>query len=207
MKNSGGSSKVDLTLERGLLYLAVVNLNNAIEDFDRVIAMDSTNHLAWFARAVARYKMVEIVQGFKAQDPPLAGNLDLSGVQSSGNSIAQQKQKILDYELVLADLERVTELRPEFSFAWFNMGYIKALLRDFSMAKDYFTRAIEVNPDFGEAFFNRGLIRLFLEETTLGTLDLSKAGELGVYEAYSVIKRYGATTLDPGKDVKEKKDD
>ncbi len=205
LKNIGNASPDDLYLERGLLYLAVLNLNNAIENYNRIIARDSTNYLAWFSRAYARYKMVEIVKDFQSQTPPEADELNLSGVQPPGSAIArqEQEQKILDYEVILSDLNQVTLLKPDFAFAWFNMGYIKSLLRDFEVAKEDFSRAIQANPDFGEAYFNRGLIRLFLEETTAGTLDLSKAGELGIYEAYSVIKRYGAETFEPEKSDKE----
>ncbi len=206
LNQSSVKNRSNLTLERGLLYLSVLNLNNTIEDCDKVIAQDSTNILAWFTKAFARYKMVEIVQDLKAQSAPLAEDLNITGVQTQRGTMAKQEQKILDYELILEDLKHVTALRPDFAFAWFNMGYIKSILRDFEMAKKYFSRAIEVNPDFGEAYFNRGLIRLFLDETTPGTLDLSKAGELGVYEAYSVIKRYGVSTIDPQPTEKETKD-
>jgi lipoprotein NlpI len=54
-----------------------------------------------------------------------------------------------------------------------------------------FTKAIELNPEFAEAYFNRGITRLYLKQDKLGTDDLSKAGELGIFKAYNVIKRYG----------------
>ena len=45
------------------------------------------------------------------------------------------------------------------------------------------------NPDFAEAYFNRGLSRLSLGDTDRGIADLSKAGELGIMNAYNIIKR------------------
>jgi regulator of sirC expression with transglutaminase-like and TPR domain len=50
-------------------------------------------------------------------------------------------------------------------------------------------RAIELYPNFAEAYYNRGLIHLRLGHTKAGTADLSKAGELGLAQAYSVLKR------------------
>ena len=50
-------------------------------------------------------------------------------------------------------------------------------------------RAIELYPSFAEAYYNRGLIYLRMGKTRLGIQDLSKAGELGLAVAYSVLKR------------------
>ena len=52
-----------------------------------------------------------------------------------------------------------------------------------------FTRVIEMNDSFAEAYFNRGILHLLLDNTTLAIPDLSKAGELGIYQAYNIIKR------------------
>ena len=43
----------------------------------------------------------------------------------------------------------------------------------------------------GTPYYNRGLARLFLGQNEQGTRDLSKAGELGLYGAYNLIKRFG----------------
>ena len=37
---------------------------------------------------------------------------------------------------------------------------------------------------------NRGLSRLYSNQQAEGVSDLSKAGELGLYSAYSIIKKY-----------------
>ena len=41
-----------------------------------------------------------------------------------------------------------------------------------------------------EAYFNRGLCHIFSDNKKKGLDDLSKAGELGLYSAYSVIKKF-----------------
>ena len=42
----------------------------------------------------------------------------------------------------------------------------------------------------GDAYFNRGLVLIYLKDREKGCIDLSRAGELGVQEAYSVINKY-----------------
>ena len=49
--------------------------------------------------------------------------------------------------------------------------------------------AIVIDQHLAEAFFNRGIARLKSNRTQEGIADLSKAGELGLYKAYSVIKQ------------------
>ncbi|MDD3969462.1 MAG: tetratricopeptide repeat protein, partial [Proteiniphilum sp.] len=65
----------------------------------------------------------------------------------------------------------------------------------FTLEKDYraaiadYTKAIELEPQFAEAYFNRGISRLSIGETGAGLDDLRKAGELGIIQSYSIIKR------------------
>ena len=57
-----------------------------------------------------------------------------------------------------------------------------------SIVADY-NEAIRRDPEFAEAYFNRGLAWLAQGDANRGIADLSKAGELGIYNAYSIIKR------------------
>ena len=53
-----------------------------------------------------------------------------------------------------------------------------------------YTRAIDMYPYIGEAYYNRGLTYLRLGNRERGVADLSKAGELGIQEAYVDMKRF-----------------
>ncbi len=63
------------------------------------------------------------------------------------------------------------------------MGDYRAALADYD-------KAISLNDNFADAYFNRGLTLIFLGNNKQGVADLSKAGELGLYTAYNIIKRY-----------------
>ena len=60
---------------------------------------------------------------------------------------------------------------------------------DFAAAIDDYTRAIAIDGNLAEAWYNRGLAYLAQKRQAEGINDLSKAGELGLYTAYSIIKR------------------
>jgi len=49
---------------------------------------------------------------------------------------------------------------------------------------------VAIDPNFAEAFYNRAITLIYLKNTKDACLDLSRAGELGVQEAYIVIKRF-----------------
>jgi tetratricopeptide (TPR) repeat protein len=65
------------------------------------------------------------------------------------------------------------------------------MMHDYNAAIADYNEVIAMNPSFAEAYYNRGLARLFLGQNEQGTRDLSKAGELGLYGAYNLIKRFG----------------
>lgn len=96
----------------------------------------------------------------------------------------------LEYGLILNDYDKATQIDPKMPFAWFNRGNILAEQKDYRNAIANYSKAIELEKDFAEAYFNRGLTRLYLGEKTSGIEDLSKAGELGIYISYNIIKRY-----------------
>jgi tetratricopeptide (TPR) repeat protein len=57
-------------------------------------------------------------------------------------------------------------------------------------AIEAYTKAIKLYPYFAEAYFNRGLVSIYLRDTEKGCIDISKSGEMGVKDAYPIIKRY-----------------
>jgi tetratricopeptide (TPR) repeat protein len=74
-------------------------------------------------------------------------------------------------------------------YAYYNRAEIYNIEKDYRAAIADYTKAIELEPQFAEAYFNRGIARLSIGETREGLDDLRKAGELGVVQSYSIIKR------------------
>ena len=70
------------------------------------------------------------------------------------------------------------------------MGNIHLQMQEFHKAIDDYSNAIKYEENLAEAYYNRGLTLLYLGEKELASSDLSKAGELGIKEAYAVIKRF-----------------
>lgn len=52
-----------------------------------------------------------------------------------------------------------------------------------------FDKVIDTNPSIAEAYYDRGLLKLLIDDNMGAIPDLSKAGEMGIYQAYSIIKK------------------
>jgi len=88
-----------------------------------------------------------------------------------------------------ACFKRCIDSAPQFAEAYYNYAYTLALQKKQADAIEQLTHALERKPQFAMAWFNRGLLYLFAENRQVAVSDLSKAGELGIYQAYSIIKQ------------------
>ncbi|GHT18394.1 hypothetical protein FACS189429_4870 [Bacteroidia bacterium] len=166
----------NLYFDRAIDFALEKDFVSAIEDLNRALQLQPNFMLAVFERANIRYKALEI-----------GANQTLDTEEE--RKVAQ-KQHQYDTELVLRDYDNVIATAPDFCFAYFNRANVLCSMRSFADAVADYTHAIALEPDFAEAYFNRGIANLYLANETAGLADLSKAGELGIVEAYNLIKRY-----------------
>ncbi|MBU1013598.1 MAG: tetratricopeptide repeat protein [Bacteroidetes bacterium] len=172
-------------LNRANLYAAIQNFNDAFRDYDAAIEKNPSNLLAYFSRANSNYLLTELIKsiGYKQQAITISQE-QKEPEKKEDNSNNEYLVKALN------DYKKVLRLDPNFAYAYYNSGYVNCIMGDYKNAVDDFTYAIQRNNTFAEAYYNRGLILIFQNENKIGCLDLSKAGELGIPNAYSVMKRY-----------------
>lgn len=166
---------MDARLLRGIFFLERHEFPRAITDFETIVKSDPDNLFARFNLANARMKMYDYIEDIREQ----TGRL--------GEAATQER---VDYSRIQADYEYCLKLDPTFVFAWFNLGNIAARNNDPDEAIRCYSRVIGQENDVAEAYYNRGLLYIMQKNIPAATQDLSKAGELGLSEAYSVIKRY-----------------
>lgn len=174
------NNDADIYFNRALEFALVQDFKSAIEDLNKAIQLRPDFMLAYFCRANLRYKLVDYNK-----------NVDVtnSSMDNAKKGITE-KQSLFDVDMIMRDYEKVNEINPDFSFAYFNKANILCTQKDFQTAIANYTKCIEIDTDFAEAYFNRGLTYLFVGEDTKGLSDLSKAGELGIYRSYNLIQRF-----------------
>lgn len=197
-KMTSRPNDANLYFGRAMDYLLVQDFSEAIRDFDRVIELDPSFTMAYYNRAVVRYKQLDY--SMSSQDAntsdisKMSLNLFTGKKASSGSSdiltnTTKDTQRTYDHEMIMRDYDMAIRLNPDFVYAYFNRGNLRCAQRDYRAAIVDYNEAIKRDPEFAEAYYNRGLTRLFLGDTERGIADLSKAGELGIINAYSIIKR------------------
>ena len=154
-----------LIFDRAILYATVQNLDASISDMTVFIQTDSTNVLAYWHRGVCQAMMNRFNE-------------------------SQGAESQIKNALAIDDLTKALKLSPRNAHLLYDRATIYAAQKDYVHAIDDYTAAIRLNPNFAEAYYNRGLTRIFAGNTAEGLSDLSKAGELGLYDAYSIIKKY-----------------
>ena len=169
---AGKMNEANLYLARAYDYALVQDFASAIEDFSKAIYIDGQNALAYFSRANIRYKQLEYRMN-----------------NNDENSQSYADTYRYEYEMIMRDYDKVVELAPEFAFVWYNKANLLAHQKDYQAALSCYTRAIELESDFSEAYFNRALTYLLINQRDKAIADLSKAGELGIYKAYSILKK------------------
>ena len=161
-----GSTKTSrgLLLQRAVAYIVTQNFDAAANDLTTYTQIDSTASFAYWQRAVCQTMMNEFnaSQGMETE---------LKGMRA------------------LADFDKALSLTPGNAYIYYNRANLHAMRKDYAAAVADYTRAIEIDPRLAEAYYNRGLARIHLNKKAEGIQDLSKAGELGIYGAYSVIKK------------------
>ena len=137
-------------------------------------------------RGVLRAEMIEFISSIE-------NNVQVLSMDDSGNTRARVRDQVVrqyDYTDAIDDMKRVAELVPNLPYAYFNLGNLYCLSSEHINSIENYTKAISLYPYMGDAYFNRGLVLIYLKDKEKGCIDLSRAGELGVQDAYGVIKKY-----------------
>lgn len=161
-----------LYLARAMEFALVQDYSSAIDDCTKALRLASNNNqlstILTFCRANWRFKLLEYQR-------------------STGTLTAESS---MDFDIMLRDYDYVNRIQPDFSFAYYNKANMLCAQKEYEAAITHYTKAISCDNDFAEAYFNRGLTRIYIDRVEEGIADLSKAGELGIYQAYNLITRF-----------------
>ncbi len=97
-----------------------------------------------------------------------------------------------DYDEAIADIETAIKLHPNLAYSHYNLAGLLVVSNKLPEAYNAYNRAIELYPGFAEAYYNRGVVQIMMKDTRKGCIDLSKAGELGVDNAYKLLQLYSS---------------
>lgn len=156
-----------LLLRRALDYYHVRDFENAIADMNDYLQRDPHSQVGLMLRAQCRFAQLEVSQ-----------------TTSSASDLR------LGYLMVLQDYNRALEEHPESPYLLYNTACLMVQLSDYAGAIRMFDQALTLDSKFSDAYYSRGVAHILAGDIEQGLTDLSQAGELGLYTAYSLIKHY-----------------
>ena len=137
-------------------------------------------------RGALRAEMIEFISSIES-------NVQVLSMDDTGNTRARVKDQITrhyDYSDAIEDMKGAARIVDDIPYIYYNLGNLYCLSSELVNSIDNYTKAIELYPYMGDAYFNRGLVLIYLKDKEKGCIDLSRAGELGIQDAYGVIKKY-----------------
>ena len=182
---------------KGLQELQRKQFNSALGWFDKAVdaAEDDVSrdryaryYKAFYLmnRGVLKAEMIDFIAS-------LEGNVQTLSMDTDGTTRARVSDRVArtyDYSEAIADIREALSILPDIPYLYFDLGNLECLSSRFVEALENYDMAIKLHPSMGDAYFNRGLVLIYLKDKEKGCIDLSRAGELGVADSYSVISKY-----------------
>ena len=164
----GVSNDVDkclLLILRSIAYSSAQNYQDAIRDLDDALSFNKNNIVAMWQKSVCNALMMEYEQSISVKDTKMR----VAGVVS--------------------DFERLKEKDSNDALLYYNHGTFLARTGNYKEASQLLSMAIENDASLPYAYYNRGLVYIKLSDFENAKKDFGKAGELGLYGAYSLMKK------------------
>ena len=170
--------------ERGVTQSLIKQYTNSVNTYSSAIELNPSNPFLYLNRSTTRAEMIDFISSIDNSYQRITIDSD------PANRLNNNSKRTYSYDEAVADLNKAVKLFPDFAHAYYNRANLLALSGSLPEAYEDYSKAIELNPAFAEAYYNRGIIQIFMKDTRKGCLDISKAGELGILEAYEMLKRY-----------------
>lgn len=174
--------KENLLIYRAMLNFHVRDFEASLADLEEALKLNANNAITHFLMAQLNARQYEVKSSEVNEAPSKA-------VQ---NEVEATRKLLL--QRTLSVLKRVVEIAPNFAYAHYNIGNIYFMQKDYAGARKAYSTALNCDAHFPEAYYNRGLAAILDKDVTAGLSDLSQAGEYGLYQAYSLIKKYSKNT-------------
>ena len=176
----------DVFMWRGRQALSDGKYAQAIENFNVLARLDSTDYWSFFFRGIAKYNLGDL----RGAQTDFNTSVRLNPVFTNGfHYRAITESRFGDYDAAFKDFDRALELRPGQTGIYFSRGVANFLAQKFEDAVSDFDRYIKKEPSDPAAYLNRGASYLFLADTTRALEDYNRAIRLDRLEPEGFIRR------------------
>lgn len=170
--------------ERGISQSLIKQYTSAVNSFTEAIQLNPANPFLYINRATTRAEMIDFISSIDNSYQSITIDSD------PAKRLHNAGTRTYSYDEAIEDMNKAIKLYPDLAEAYYNRANLLAISGMLPEAYDDYTRAIELDQNLGEAYYNRGLVQIFMKDTRKGCMDLSKAGELGIEAAYTILAEF-----------------
>lgn len=156
---------LNYTMMRAVAYSSALNFQDAISDINKVFETQPDKFIALWQRTICEAMMAE----FEKSTTPREAEMRHIGV--------------------INDFNKLLEMSPNNPMVLYCYGTYNARKGDYDKAIEIFNKVIQLSPRMPYAYYNRGLAYMKKGKSVEAKRDFSKSGELGLYGAYSLLKK------------------
>ena len=161
-----------LTMQRAVAYSSALNYHDAINDINKLITADGSNQISDDMRYVAQLQKAvcnAMMAEYEKDSSPANSALRVADVRDA--------------------LEGLLAKEPDNAVVLYCYGTYCARREDYTKAIRLLSQAIKYEPRMPYAYYNRGIAHMKSGNMVEARRDFSKAGELGLYSSYSLMKK------------------
>lgn len=175
---------------RSITQSSLKQYTNAINGLSSAIELNPANPFLYIARSAVRAEMTDFIASMDGEGMRIS-------LESDGNERHNgTPQRTYDYDEAISDLNKAAKLYPELAYIYYNRANLNAVSGNFTEAERDYSQMLSLDNTFADAYFNRGLVRIYMKKMREGLIDISKAGELGIADAYNVMQIYSPQVED-----------
>jgi tetratricopeptide (TPR) repeat protein len=171
---------------RGLALKNIGRLHEAIEDFDRAIALNPEYTLAYNNRGVTFKKAGMLREAIADFDKAIALT---PSYYKAYNNRGSAYGKIGLFDKAVEDFDKAISLNPSFYETYLNRGVMFGEAGMLDKAIESFNQAIAGDPNYADAYYNRGFTYSLLGQDALALADYDKAIGLNRNQAQAYLNR------------------
>jgi tetratricopeptide (TPR) repeat protein len=176
---------------RGVIYYELRELDNALLDYDRAIALSPDQYRPYFNRALLYTSRNEFDKALKDYNKALDIAPDTSDILVNRGQVLSFLDSI---PAATNDFDKAVKLQDSNVLAWYNLGNAHYRQGNYDRAISAFRRATQLDPRYAKAYYGLGMAQYMAEEKEVGCITLKEAQRLGWQEAAAAIAKFCGET-------------
>ena len=184
----------------GTVLLTLAHISTAIGNYqesntfmDSAIAINPNNHEYYSVKAANYYNLEDYKKSIFYSNKSISLNAKnhIYFIRAlSKSKLEDYRGAIEDYTKVVPILIQLKEKNARIAEAFTNRAGCKIAINKTQEAIIDCNTALKYDKEFSRAYYAKGIAYISIDDIENGCKNLSKAGELGLEEAYELIKEY-----------------